>query len=63
MISLALTERDGEFGQFLSIVEKADRADAQSLPDSLRALAIDAGVYYENMVYAYAWVNQVCQDL
>ncbi len=62
-ISLALTERDGEFGQFLSIVEKADRADAQSLPDSLRALAIDAGVYYENMVYAYAWVNQVCQDL
>ena len=31
-ISLALTERDREFGQFLSIVEKADRADAQSCP-------------------------------
>lgn len=62
-IALALLEREGVLGQFLNVVEKADRADAVSLPDILNAQSIDAGVYYENMVYAYAWVNQVCQDL
>ncbi|WMW82245.1 HDOD domain-containing protein [Undibacterium cyanobacteriorum] len=62
-ILLALTEREGELGQLLAVVEKSDRADQKSLVEGLSAQSIDAGTYYENLVYAYAWVNQVCQDL
>ena len=47
----------------VAVVEKSDRADQKSLVEGLSAQSVDAGTYYENLVYAYAWVNQVCQDL
>ncbi|MBC3880272.1 HDOD domain-containing protein [Undibacterium sp. LX40W] len=59
----ALTERAGELGSLLAIVELADRPKSQLLANALQAQGIDAGTYYENQVYSYTWVNQVCQDM
>ena len=59
----ALIDRDGELGRLLSIVELADRPESDRLVAELNSQSIDAGTYYENLVYAYAWVNQVCQDM
>lgn len=59
----ALIDRTGDLGSLLSVVELADRAGNHQLSASLAAQSIDAGTYYENLVYAYSWVNQVCQDM
>jgi EAL and modified HD-GYP domain-containing signal transduction protein len=59
----ALTDRSGELGNLLAVVELADRPKSKTLSSALQEQGIDAGTYYENQVYAYTWVNQVCQDM
>ncbi|WP_422943952.1 EAL and HDOD domain-containing protein [Undibacterium sp. TJN19] len=59
----ALLHKSGQLGKSLDLVERADRPYAnfdQSLPDQLGLAADD---YYECIISAYAWVNQVCQDM
>jgi EAL and modified HD-GYP domain-containing signal transduction protein len=59
----ALIDREGELGRLLGVVELADRPMSEKLTSALQLQSIDAGTYYENLVYAYSWVNQVCQDM
>jgi EAL and modified HD-GYP domain-containing signal transduction protein len=59
----ALLHKSGQLGKSLDLVERADRSHAnfdRSLPDQL-GLSVDD--YYQCVISAYAWVNQVCQDM
>ena len=59
----ALLERNGPLGVHLKLVEAADREGQQSLEDLLCATSLDVDVFYQSLIQAYVWVNQVCQDM
>lgn len=59
----ALIEKKGNWGVQLQVVELADRQNTGSLEEKLAALGIDVATYYECLIKAYVWVNQVCQDM
>lgn len=59
----ALIEKNGSLGAHLQVVELADRQNTGLLEEKLSSLGIDVATYYECLIRAYAWVNQVCQDM
>ncbi|MBC3872323.1 EAL and HDOD domain-containing protein [Undibacterium flavidum] len=69
----ALLDKRGSLGDYLRLVELSDRSNRSDRPVSgdskatLQAAIQTAGLstesYFETMVQAYCWVNQVCQDM
>lgn len=59
----ALIEKNGNLGAQLQVVELADRQNTGVLEEKLSAFGIDVATYYECLIRAYVWVNQVCQDM
>ncbi|MCU6435364.1 HDOD domain-containing protein [Undibacterium sp. Jales W-56] len=62
----ALLRHEGQLGRQLALVSCADRdhyGDGMINSDRLNAIGIDEVAYYEALIKAYVWVNQVCQDI
>lgn len=59
----ALLQKIGALGKSLDLVEKADRPYKDFTPGLIEELGLSADDYYECVITAYAWVNQVCQDM
>lgn len=59
----ALLQKTGALGKSLDLVEKADRPYKDFTPGLIEELGLSADDYYECVITAYAWVNQVCQDM
>ncbi|MFZ6772275.1 EAL and HDOD domain-containing protein [Undibacterium sp. SXout7W] len=59
----ALLHRTGELGQFLNLVECADRKNTDNIANMAATLQIDRDIYYGSLIKAYGWVNQVCRDM
>ena len=59
----ALLRKSGQLGQCLDLVERADRPFANFNTQLLTELGLSPDDYYDCMITAYAWVNQVCQDM
>ncbi|MBI3284484.1 MAG: HDOD domain-containing protein [Burkholderiales bacterium] len=59
----ALLNKSGQLGRQLQLTEYADRPQAASLNTLLQGAGLDADGYYDCMINAYVWVNQVCQDM
>jgi EAL and modified HD-GYP domain-containing signal transduction protein len=62
-VRIALIDKAGQMGEFLILTEQADVAYQSGLPEALEALGVSMDIYYESLVQAYCWVNQVCQEL
>jgi len=59
----ALLDRDGQLGAFLTLAEQADRPYTTGLAQAMGAASLNNEIYYESLIQAYCWVNQVCQEL
>ena len=59
----ALLERSGQLGLCLRLIECADRPQGPLLTETLQLLELDADAYYDSVLRAYIWVNQVCRDM
>lgn len=59
----ALLERSGKLGESLRLVELADRSISNEHEARMQECQLSIDTYYENLIYAYCWVNQVCQDM
>lgn len=59
----ALLSRRGDFGLQLRLVELADRQNTGQLQACLAAGKLDVETYYQCLMQAYIWANQVCQDM
>lgn len=59
----ALIDHTGVLGQQLSIVELSDRKASDALPKLIHDSDMEISTFYAQQIYAYAWVNQVCQDM
>lgn len=62
-VRAALIDRAGDLGAWLRLVEQADRSDPLLFEKARLGRVCDAEFYYQNLMQAYAWVNQVCQEL
>lgn len=62
-VGLALTERTGQLGQLLVLVEATEHADAETLAEALRRLpGINARFLDSRLALAMAWANNVGQE-
>ncbi|MFZ6872684.1 HDOD domain-containing protein [Undibacterium sp. Di27W] len=59
----ALLQKAGALGKSLDLVERADRPFKDFNSGLIEELGLSADDYYECVITAYAWVNQVCQDM
>lgn len=59
----ALLSRTGKLGQQLHLVCLADRSNAGNLNDALTEVNLDEDQYYQAIIQAYVWVNQLSQDM
>ncbi|MBI1835428.1 MAG: HDOD domain-containing protein [Burkholderiales bacterium] len=59
----ALIERTGDLGACLKMVEQSDRSERDTLVNACDNCACSPEFYYQNLMHAYTWVNQVCQEL
>lgn len=59
----ALLHKSGALGKSLDLVERADRPFKDFDAGLIGELGLSAEDYYDCMITAYAWVNQVCQDM
>lgn len=59
----ALLNRTGLLGACLNFVEIADLSRTEEFESQISKLELDAGSYYECVLHAYSWVNQVCRDM
>ncbi|MBR7798918.1 EAL and HDOD domain-containing protein [Undibacterium fentianense] len=59
----ALLERSGQLGAFLKLAEKADRIGTSNTAENSDDKRLPIDSYYEHLIQAYSWVNQVCQDM
>jgi EAL and modified HD-GYP domain-containing signal transduction protein len=62
-VRAALLDGEGQLGQFLNLTERADRTNTQDLAQAANLLGLSEETYYESLIQAYSWVNQVCQEL
>lgn len=62
-VRTALIDKAGQMGEFLTLTEQADLAYQSGLPEAFQTLGLASEAYYESLVQAYCWVNQVCQEL
>ena len=62
-VGLALTERSGQLGQLLTLVEATERADQDALAEAQRRLpAINARLLDSRLAQAMAWANNVGRE-
>lgn len=62
-VGLALTERSGQLGQLLVLVEATERADAEALDEALRRLpGINARFLDSRLALAMTWANNVGRE-
>ena len=62
-VRLALTERTGQLGQLLVLVESTEHADAEALDEALRRLpGINARFLDSRLALAMTWANNVGQE-
>ncbi|MDP3785910.1 MAG: HDOD domain-containing protein, partial [Undibacterium sp.] len=59
----ALIDRTGLLGQQLKIAELSDRAASPSLDLLIKNNDIAIDAFYDLQIVAYAWVNQICQEI
>lgn len=59
----ALLEKSGVLGQCLRLVELSDRSVSVDCVSAIDRVGLSTETYFENLVQAYGWVNQVCQDM
>jgi EAL and modified HD-GYP domain-containing signal transduction protein len=59
----ALLHRHGKLGQQLNLVCLADRENFDDLNAVLNTLGMETVHYYQAIIQAYAWVNQLSQDM
>ncbi|MFZ6755950.1 EAL and HDOD domain-containing protein [Undibacterium sp. Ji50W] len=59
----ALLHKSGQLGKCLDLVERADRAHAHFDMALMGEIGLKPDEYYDCVISAYAWVNQVCQDM
>ncbi|MBI3713961.1 MAG: HDOD domain-containing protein [Burkholderiales bacterium] len=62
-VRAALIERTGDLGVCLKMVERSDRSDRDNLLSACTVCSCVPDSYYLNVMQAYTWVNQVCQEL
>ena len=58
----ALLNRSGPFGRLLTLAEYACHDIPGMTENQLTDSAINTSSYYEAVIGAYRWVNQICQD-
>ena len=62
-VGLALTERTGQLGQLLTLVEATERADRDALEEAMRRLpAINARQLDSRLAQAMTWANNVGRE-
>ena len=62
-VGLALTERSGQLGQLLTLVEATERADQDALAEAQRRLpAINARLLDSRLAQAMTWANNVGRE-
>lgn len=62
-VGLALTERTGQLGQLLSLVEATEHADRDALDEAMRRLpAINARLLDSRLAQAMTWANNVGRE-
>ena len=62
-VGLALTERSGQLGQLLTLVEATERADQDALAEAQRRMpAINARLLDSRLAQAMAWANNVGRE-
>ncbi len=62
-VGLALTERSGQLGQLLTLVEATERADQDALAEAQRRLpAINARLLDSRLAQAMVWANNVGRE-
>lgn len=59
----ALLHKSGQLGKCLDLVEKADHPNDKFYAGLTNLLDLSEVDYYDCMITAYAWVNQICQDM
>lgn len=59
----ALIDRAGDLGAWLKLVELADRSAQDLFSKACEDRSCTPEFYYQHLMLAYAWVNQVCQEL
>lgn len=62
-VRAALIDRAGDLGAHLTLVEQADRSSPELLEKACMNCACTSEFYYQNLMHAYTWVYQVCQEL
>lgn len=62
-VRVALIDRAGDLGAWLKLVESADRSAQDLLAKQSANCSCTPEFYYQHLIPAYAWVNQVCQEL
>lgn len=59
----ALIEKNGSLGECLRLVEASDRLISAEHAATMNICELSVESYYNHLIHAYAWVNQVCQDM
>ena len=59
----ALLNKTGPLGKSLDLAERADRAHTLHHAELISRIGLSTDDYYDCMITAYAWVNQICQDM
>lgn len=59
----ALLEKRGLLGNCLRLVELSDRTASDDCEVAIQTAELTVETYFESMLQAYCWVNQVCQDM
>jgi EAL and modified HD-GYP domain-containing signal transduction protein len=59
----ALLDKHGLLGNYLRLVELSDRTVSYDFDVAIQAAGLNVENYFDSMLQAYCWVNQVCQDM